>query len=322
MKNESESFALFVGVDVSKANLDIHFSDSRMSLKIDNSEAAIVKSLIKVLRKRKRVLVVAEATGGYESTLARALQERQIAVAVVNPRQVRDFAKGIGRDVKTDPIDAEVLARFGEVVHPAPTAAKSEAEERLEALVTRRGQLVDLIGQEKNRLRQCRDRDIQKLIGKSLESLQNQLKEIDSLLKHCIENDEVNARKIEILDSAKGIGAVAVGTFVAELPELGKLNNKEIAKLVGVAPINDDSGRRTGKRLTFGGRSQVRRILYMATLVATRHNPRIKRLYQHLLAKGKLKKVAIVACMRKFLTILNTLIKDDVLWSNEKSVPG
>jgi transposase len=316
MKNESESFALFIGLDVSKLHLDVYLPDSRMCLKIDNSEDAMVTNLVKELKKRKNVLVVMEATGGYESTLVKVLQQRQIAVAVVNPRQVRDFAKGIGRDAKTDLIDAEVLSQFGQVVKPAPVAAKSEAEEKLAALVTRRSQLIDLINQEKNRLRQTGDREIQGYIRKSLQSLQKQLGAIDLRLEKCVANDTANARKVEILSSAKGIGPVAISAFLTELPELGKLNREEIAKLVGVAPLNRDSGAWQGKRFIAGGRSYVRRILYMATLVATRHNDKIKRMYQHLLARGKLKKVALVACMRKFLTILNTIIKKDELWSN------
>lgn len=322
MKNEPESFALFVGVDVSKAELEVYFADSKARLTIGNSEDAIVRELVKVLKRRKRVLVVMEATGGYESKLVKLLHQHQIAVAVVNPRQVRDFAKGLGRDAKTDRIDATVIARFGEVVKPAPLAAKSSEEEKLGALVTRRSQLLDLIGQEENRLEQTTDREIQRFIEKSLESLKKQLAEIDARLKTCVANDTVNARKIESLNSAKGIGPVCVSTFVAELPELGKLNRGEIAKLVGVAPFNRDSGTCQGKRFVMGGRSYVRRVLYMATLVATRFNPRIKEYYLHLLRKGKPKKVALVACMRKLLTILNVLIKADVLWNNELSVPG
>jgi transposase len=322
MKNESESFALFVGVDVSKSHLDIYLPDSRTRLTIENSEDAIVSNLVKVLKSKKDVLVVMEATGGYESVLVKVLGQRQIAVAVVNPRQVRDFAKGIGKNAKTDSIDAEVISTFGQVVKPAPLAAKSAAEEKLAALVTRRSQLLGVINQENNRLQQTSDHEIQDFIRKSLESLKKQLKEIDTRLEKCVANDTVNARKIEILRSVKGVGPVVISTFLAELPELGKLNREEIAKLVGVAPLNRDSGTWQGKRFVIGGRSHVRRVLYMATLVATRFNPKIKAYYQHLLTKGKVKKVAIVACMRKLLTILNTLIKNNVVWKNEISVPA
>jgi len=322
MKNESESFALFVGVDVSKAQLEVFFPDSQTRLAIENSEDAIVRELVEVLKPKPRALVVMEATGGYESALVRALGKRDIAVAVVNPRQVRDFAKGIGRDAKTDTIDAEVIAKFGQVVQPAPLAAKSAAEEKLAALVTRRKQLLDLINQESNRLQQTGDHEIQELIRHSLESLKKQLQVIDARLEKCVAEDTANARKVEILNSVQGIGAVTISTFLADLPELGKLNRGEIAKLVGVAPVNRDSGTWQGKRFVSGGRGYVRRVLYMATLAATRFNAKIRAHYLHLLAKGKAKKLALVACMRKLLTILNTLIKNDVLWSNEKSAPG
>lgn len=227
---------------------------------------------------------------------------------------MRDFAKGIGIDAKTDPIDAGVIAFYGRVVKPAPQLAKSDEEKKLKALVERRRQLLDLIGQENNRLQQTADREIEKYIRKSLEALKKQLKSIDARLAKCVQQDTANERKIEIMGSVKGIGPVAISTFLAELPELGELNRAEIAKLVGVAPMNNDTGQRSGKRRTMGGRSYVRRVLYMATLVATRFNPQIKSFYQRLLARGKEKKVALVAAMRKLLTILNALIKKDELW--------
>jgi len=322
MKNESESFALFVGVDVSKSQLEVFLPDSGVRLTIENSEDAIVSSLVQELKSKPGVLVVMEATGGYESKLVKVLGQHQIAAAVVNPRRVRDFANGIGMDAKTDPIDARVISKYGEVVKPAPVAAKSEAEEKLGALVTRRKQLLDLINQEQNRLQQTTDREIQEFIRKSLEALKKQQKEIDERLKKCVAEDTVNARKVEILSSVKGVGAVTTSTLLADLPELGQLNREEIAKLVGVAPLNRDSGTSKGQRYVAGGRAHVRRVLYMATLVATRRNDKIKGYYRHLLANGKLKKVALVACMRKLLTILNTLIKNNVVWSNEKSVPA
>lgn len=194
MKNEAESFALFVGVDVSKSQLDVFLPDSKTRLTIDNSTDAIVRELVKVLKHKSRVLVVMEATGGYESTLVRVLGERQIAVAVVNPRQVRDFAKGIGRDAKTDSIDAEVIATFGQVVKPAPMVAKSEAEEKIAALVTRRAQLLDLINQESNRLLQTGDHEVKDYIRQTLESLKKQLKVLDSRLEKCVAADTVNAQ--------------------------------------------------------------------------------------------------------------------------------
>jgi len=200
------------------------------------------------------------------------------------------------------------------VVKPKPHVAKTDSEKKLEAFVTRRRQLLGLINQENNRLQQTRDQEIQQFIRKSLETLKNQVQEIDQRISQAIATDEKNARKIEILQSVKGVGAVSVSTLVAELPELGELNRGQIAKLVGVAPMNSDSGQKTGKRKTTGGRGSVRRVLYMATLVATRFNARIKEFYIRLLAKGKPKKLALVAAMRKLLTILNTLVKKDELW--------
>ncbi len=195
--------------------------------------------------------------------------------------------------------------------------AKSAEEKKLRALVERRRQLLDLINQESNRLQQTADREIQQYIRQSLETLKKQVNTIDERLAKCVQDDTANARKVEILTSVKGLGPVAVSTFLAELPELGELNRGQIAKLVGVAPMNNDSGQTAGRRRTFGGRAYVRRVLYMATLVATRFNPKIKTFYQRLLKQGKPKKVALTAAMRKLLTILNTLIKNDEPWNAE-----
>ena len=234
----------------------------------------------------------------------------------MNPRRVRDFAKGIGKDAKTDPIDAKVIAYYGEIVKPTLHVAKSDHEKQMRALVERRRQLLGLISQEHNRLQQMQDREIKKLIESSLKALRKQLKIVDDRLAKVVKEPNDNQRTIEILESVKGFGPVAISTFLAELPELGKLNRNEISKLVGVAPINNDTGQQSGKRKTIGGRGYVRRVLYMATLVATRHNPAIRKFYQRLLANGKEKKVALVAAMRKLLTIVNTLIKKDELWSD------
>lgn len=306
-----ELFSSVLGVDVSKAKLDVAFEGETVT--IDNTREAILKELVARIDS-KSTMVVMEATGGYEDQLVTLLHEHDIALAVVNPRRVRDFAKGIGKDAKTDPIDAGVISFYGQVVKPAPQLAKSDDERKLNALVERRRQLLDLMGQEKNRLQQTPDQEIKNFIRKSLESLKKQLKSIDDRLSECVKQDTNNQRKIEIMSSVKGVGLVTISTFLAKLPELGNLNRAEIAKLVGVAPINNDTGQSSGRRRTCGGRSYVRRVLYMATLVATRFNPQIKSFYQRLLAKGKEKKVALVAAMRKLLTILNTLIKKDELW--------
>lgn len=317
MMKSQYPFSQVVGVDVSKEKLDFAFDDDKQTWTIKNTKEQIVKELMKRIKNPKSTIVVMEATGGYEERLVTLLHEHKIALSVVNPRRVRDFADGIGRDAKTDPIDAQVLAFYGNVVKPAAQVAKSVEEKKLRALVERRRQLLGLINQENNRLQQTTDQEIRRYIEESLESLKKQVETIDTRLAKCVKSNTAHARKVEILDSVKGFGPVAVSTFLAELPELGELNRGQIAKLVGVAPMNRDSGQTSGKRRTFGGRSYVRRVLYMTTLVATRFNPRIKAFYQRLLKQGKPKKVALTAAMRKLLTIVNTLIKNDELWNPE-----
>ncbi len=316
MTNRDYPFTQFVGVDVSKAKLDFAFDDGKASQEIKNTEKQIVDQLIGKIADPQQTIVVMEATGGYEDLLVSLLHRHNIALAVVNPLRVNRFAKGIGRDAKTDPIDAGVITRFGQVVQPNAQVAKSEASKKLRSLVERRRQLLDLINQERNRLQQTTDEELLGYLRQTLETLRKQLKTVDRRLEKCLREDSQNARRIEIMNNVQGLGPVAVGTFVAELPELGRFNRGQIAKLVGVAPMNNDSGQRIGRRRIYGGRSYVRRVLYMATLVAARHNPRIKAFYQRLLAKGKPKKVALVAAMRKLITILNTLIKNDEMWSD------
>ena len=221
--------------------------------------------------------------------------------------------------VQTKPM-VTAISKYAEVVEPKPIATKSDHELKHGALVARRNQLLELVNQENNRLKQSWDDDAKQSIRDVLEVLRNQLKSIDSQLAKMIQADTENQRTIEILQSVKGVGPVMISTVLAELPEIGKLNRGEIAKLVGVAPINRDSGKKSGKRFIGGGRGQVRRVLYMATIVAIRHNPAIKAFYVHLKSKGKESKVAIVACMRKFITILNLLIKTNQLWENKMSV--
>ena len=319
MMNDQSLFTEFLGVDVSKGKLDFAFADGKETWSIDNAQQPIVAELIGRIKNPLSTIVVMEATGGYEQALVTLLHQHHIAVAVVNPRRIRAFAAGIGKDAKTDPIDAQVIAFYGKVVQPSAQAAKSDDEKKLQALVERRRQLLDLINQENNRRQQTPDREIQEYIQQSLKTLKQQVKTIDERLAQCVQADTVNARKVEIIESVKGLGPVAVSTFLAKLPELGELNRGQIAKLVGVAPMNNDSGQASGQRCTFGGRSYVRRVLYMATLVATRFNSQIKTFYQRLLADGKPKKVALTAAMRKLLTILNTLIKTDQLWEPNKT---
>jgi len=308
---------VFVGVDVSKDTLDVYRPDTNEFSKIDNSETAVTELCQQLQKKKRSLMVVMEATGGYETLLVNQLALHNLNAAVINPRRVRDFAKGIGMDAKTDPIDAKIISRYGEVVSPRPMAVKSEHEQKHGALVARRNQLLELINQENNRLKQCWDKDAEKSIRDVLKMLKKQLKSIDLQLARMLKADTKNQRTIEILESVKGVGPVMISTLIAEL---GRLNRAEVAKLVGVAPINRDSGKKSGKRFIGGGRGQVRRVLYMATIVAIRHNEKIKAFYQHLKSKGKESKVAIVACMRKFITILNLLIKTDQLWKTKTSV--
>jgi transposase len=308
----------YVGVDVSKSRLDVYRPDTKASLQLDNSQEDIGKFCKQLKRKKKRTIVVMEATGGYERLLVHQLALHDVEASVVNPRRVRDFAKGIGFDAKTDPIDAEVISRYGAVVQPTPVLMKSDQEQRHEALVNRRNQLLELQNQEQNRLKQSWDEDAKESIGVVLDCLKKQLKKLDSELAKMLKTDKANARLIEILDSIKCVGPVLISTLITGLPELGKLNRGQIAKLVGVAPINRDSGKKSGKRYIGGGRNKVRRVLYMAALVGIRHNPVIKAYYAHLKSKGKESKVAIVACMRKLLSMMNVMVRRDELWREPK----
>lgn len=313
-KNET----CFVGVDVSKAKLDVYRPDTKEFIQFDNTEEDIQKFSKSLKRKRQRTIVVMEATGGYEKMLLHQLEQSGVDAAVVNPRRVRDFAKGIGIDAKTDPIDAAVISRYGEVVQPTPVACKSDHEKKHRALVDRRNQLLGLINQENNRLKQTWDEDAKESIRVVLECLKKQLKQIDSELAKMLKVDEENKRMIEILSSIKCVGPVLISTLITSLPELGELNREQIAKLVGVAPINRDSGSKSGKRFIGGGRGNVRRVLYMAAVVGIRHNAVLKAFYTHLKSKGKESKVAIVACMRKLLSIMNTMVRTDSLWKDVK----
>lgn len=319
MKSTELKRKCHVGVDASKSTLNIYRSDTKEVLGIENADEAVIELCLQLEKKKQKIVVVMEGTGGYETLLLKHLAVHKLDAAIINPRRIRDFAKGIELDVKTDPIDAQVIARYAEVVAPQPMAAKSHHKMKHGALVARRKQLLELINQESNRLKQACDEDAKQSIRDVLEVLKKQLKSIDSQLAKMLKSDTANQRSIEVLQSVKGNGPVMISTILAELPELGKLNRGEIAKLVGVAPINRDSGKKSGKRFIGGGRGQVRRVLYMATIVAIRHNPAIKTFYVRLKSTGKESKVAIVACMRKFITILNQLIKTGQLWENNMS---
>jgi transposase len=306
---------LVVGIDVAKDTLDVSWADEWRTL--PNSDAAH-EELVATLRPLGVALIVMEASGGYEAACACALQAAGLAVAVVNPRQARDFAKAMGYLAKTDRIDALVLQRFAAVIAKQPDrdkyvkAVASEELQALQALVLRRRQLVDMLTAERNRLSMSH-RAARPSIEALVRAIRAQLQPIEKQMARCVAQH--HADLAALLSTVKGVGPTTRATLIATLPELGRLSAREISALVGVAPFNRDSGRHRGKRTIFGGRVEVRRAIYMAALVATRHNEAIARFYQRLLAAGKPKKVALVACMRKLLVILNAIARTRQPWN-------
>ena len=311
------SMECVVGVDVSKTRLDVFVSVDKAVHAFSNDEPGIA-DLVTMLSELKVELVVLEATGGLERAFVAQLLVAGLPVAVVNPRQVRDFAKALGRLAKTDTIDARVLAAFGAAVKPRLRMLPDTQTQALADALTRRRQLVEMRAMEKTRLKQAVAGSVRKSIKKHIEWLDRQLRASESGLHKAVENCPAWQAKCDLLSGVKGIGSVTVVTLIACLPELGALDRKQIAALVGVAPLNHDSGPRQGRRRVWGGRAVVRAVLYMASLSAIRHNPTLRAFHQRLRAVGKPKKVAIVACMRKLLTILNAMLRDSKKWrSNE-----
>jgi len=302
----------FFGIDVSKWQLDIAAKPSGQSWTATNDESGI-QELVKRLRRSCPSLVVVEATGGYELELVTALAAAKLPFAVANPRQVRDFAKGMGILEKTDKIDAAVLAHFADVVRPQPRPQPDEATLQLNALVVRRRQLVSMLTSEENR-RATAPKEMRSAIQAHIDWLRQCLSNLEAELRQAIKQNPEWREEYRILRSAKGVGPVLAVTLIAGMVELGKLNRREIAKLAGTAPFARDSGKFKGRRMIWGGRASIRAVLYMAALSATRFNPVICALYQRLLRAGKLKKVALVACMRKLLTILNAMVRDGCTW--------
>ncbi|KAM3099566.1 IS110 family transposase [Phormidesmis sp. 146-35] len=301
----------WVGVDISQDSLDIHVLPQGLTLQQPNREVG-VQALIEQLHPLVPTLVVAEATGGLERLLVRGLQAAAIDVAIANPRKVKGFAVALGK-AKTDRLDAEVIARFAQTVQPRSQPIVEASAQQLSDLVRHRRQLVEMQVAEKNRL--CRaSKAVEADISEPIEQIQNRLDSLNEQIQTLGAQQQDWHRKREILQSAKVIGQVTAALCLTELPELGKRSDKQIARLVGVAPLNHDSGKHQGKRMIAGGRTALRCGLYMATLVATRHNPVIREFYQRLLGKGKLKKVALVACMRKLLVILNAMIRHNQTW--------
>lgn len=302
----------FAGIDVAKRRLDVAIRPSRESWTGGNDEAGIAE-LVERLRCARPKLVVLEATGGYERGLVMALAAAGLPFVVANPRQVRDFAKGLGLLEKTDKLDAKVLAQFAEVVRPQPRPLTSEAGQRLNELVTRRQQLVGMHTQEENR-RATASPELRGGIEVHLRWLEQELRDLETRLQETLKEDPAWRQKDRLLRTAKGVGPVLSWSLVGGLPELGRLNRHAIAKLVGTAPLARDSGQFKGRRMIWGGRSAIRAVLYMGALAAVRSNPPIRALYERLLAAGKPKKVALTACMRKLLTVLNAMVREQKTW--------
>lgn len=305
---------VYVGVDVSKPTLDVFILPTGQHFTFTNDNAGY-KELIHNLPNMVN-LVVFEATGDYEREAAKAITTAGLSVAIVNPRQVRDFAKALGKLAKTDKIDGKIIALFAEKIVPRETVLVDSKQQKLSDLLSRRKQVVDMITMEKNRLGKA-SKSIDKTINKSITFLEKQLQKLEEKLQKHIDADERLAQKDKVLRSVKGVGPVLSTTLIAELPELGQLNRKQIAALVGVAPFNRDSGTYKGSRAVWVGRASVRSILYMLALVASRNNSVIKAFYDKLCAAGKAKKVAIVACMRKLLLILNAMTKNNTMWNKQ-----
>ena len=303
----------FVGIDVSKNTLDIHINPVGECLHVAYDEAGISDICQRLLAARP-TLVVMEATGGLETRLASELAARGLQVAVINPRQARDFAKASGQLAKTDRADAAVLAAFAKAIRPAIRPFKDADTRDLDDLVTRRRQMVAMRVQETLRLGSCRSKVMQKSLQAHIAWLDKRITDLDDDLTKRLRSSEVWKTKDDLLRSIPGVGAVTSQTILAKCPELGRLNRREIAKLTGVAPLADDSGKHRGKRFIWGGRADVRTILYMAAISAIRCNPDIKIFADRLKQAGKPAKVVIVACMRKLLTIMNTMLKNNAPW--------
>ena len=313
-----EESSIFIGIDVSKARLDVAIRPSGESESVANDKTGI-KALVKHLGEIQPALIVLEATGGVERQLTHALASAELPVVVVNPRQVRDFAKATGQLAKTDAIDAVVLARFAETVRPVLRPLPDEVTLELRALIARRRQITEMMVAERNRLRGA-SQSVTKRIDAHIRWLEAELQRADKDLDQSIRQSPIWQENEDLLRSVPSIGPVISRTLLAELPELGQLNRKQIAALVGIAPLNWDSGTLRGRRAIWGGRASVRAVLYMAALVASRHNTVMRVFYKRLREAGKAPKVALVACMRKLLTILNAMIKHKTRWSENFSV--
>jgi transposase len=304
----------FIGIDVSKQLLEVAAHQSDYQFRCANKASAFGELIAELIALRP-ALIVLEATGGLEIPVTAALHAAGLPVVVINPRQVRDFAKALGQLAKTDRLDARVLAHFAAAIKPPLRPIKSKDELELDALVGRRGQLVEMLTAEKNRRGSAATDTVRKEIKEHIDWLQDRIAELDEQLQALLKSSSRWQVNDDLLQSVPGIGPVVSFSMIADLPELGTLNRQQISKLVGVAPLNCDSGQQRGTRHIYGGRARVRNMLYMAALTATRYNPVIKEFYKRLLAKHKPFKVAITACMRKLLVIINVMVRDGARWN-------
>jgi transposase len=303
-----------IGIDVAKKQFDMHLLKQNKDMQLSNDAEGISKC-VQLCRESKPELIVMEATGGYERLVACHLQAEGFAVAVVNPRRIRDFAKAVGQIAKTDKLDARIIAQYADTLEPMPQERIDDNCRKLKALVARRKQLLEMRAAESNRKEHAIDKEVKRSIEAIVKAIESQISKIDRQIDDWIQKMPELKQRSEKLQSVPGIGPTTAHMLVTELPELGVLNRRQIASLVGVAPINRDSGTFRGKRMTGGGRRDVRSRLFMPTLVAVRHNPVLKRYYQRLVEKeGKCKMVAVVASMRKLLCIMNTMLKNNQKW--------
>lgn len=307
----------YVGIDVSKAWLDVGSWPDAASMRVGNDTAGVAE-LVERLRASQPRAVVLEASGGLETLVAGELHAAGLTVAVVNPRQVREFARSLGRLAKTDRLDALVLAQYAQSAHSngrlLPLELPDEAQAELKALVTRRRQLIGFLVAETNR-RQRAPKVVRKSIVQTIKGLKKALAEVEQQLREVVRNSPAQQAKAQLMTAVPGVGPQLSVTLIAELPELGRLGRREIAALVGVAPHAHESGKFKGRRMIWGGRARVRTMLYMASLSAVRHNPVLRACYQGLLDRGKARKLALVACMRKLLVILNAMLRDQRPWN-------
>lgn len=314
----NEKLEFFVGIDISKDTLDIYLDPTGESLHVAYDEAGIAE-VARRLAALKPVLIVMEATGGLETHLATELAARGLPVAVINPRQARDFAKATGQLAKTDRVDAAVLAAFARAIRPAIRPLKDADTRALDELVSRRRQLVRMRVQETLRLGTAATPALRKSLKVHIAWLDKQIARLDGDLGSRLRASEIWKAKDDLLQGIPGVGAVTSTTLLAQCPELGRLNRREIAKLTGVAPLANDSGKHRGRRFVWGGRAEVRAVLYMATVTAIRCNPVLKTFAERLKQAGKPAKVVIVACMRKLLTIMNAMLKNNTPWQLQNS---